>query len=54
MKILKPKFWEKNNNLISLLLFPISFFLQLLITIKKRLPQNIHLKFQLYVSEIYI
>ena len=37
MKILKPKFWEKNNNLISLLLLPISFFLQLLIIIKKKL-----------------
>jgi len=37
MKILKPKFWEKNNNLISLLLLPISFFLQLLIVIKKKL-----------------
>ena len=37
MKILKPKFWEKNNNLISLLLSPISFFLQLLIIIKKKL-----------------
>ena len=37
MKILKPKFWEKSNNLISLLLSPISFFLQLLIIIKKKL-----------------
>ncbi|MBD1172481.1 tetraacyldisaccharide 4'-kinase [Pelagibacterales bacterium SAG-MED05] len=37
MKILKPKFWEKNNNLISLLLLPVSFFLQLLIIVKKKL-----------------
>ncbi|MBD1150477.1 tetraacyldisaccharide 4'-kinase [Pelagibacterales bacterium SAG-MED29] len=37
MKILKPKFWEKNNNLISLLLLPISFLLQILIIIKKKL-----------------
>ena len=37
MKILKPKFWEKKNNLISILLLPISFFLQILITIKKKI-----------------
>ena len=37
MKILKPKFWEKDNSLISLLLLPISFFLQILIKIKKKL-----------------
>ena len=40
MKILKPKFWEKNNNLISLLLLPVSFFLQLLIIIKKKLTSE--------------
>ena len=54
MKILKPKFWEKNNNLISLSLLPISFFLQLLSIIKKNLLLNIHLKFQLFALEIYI
>ena len=37
MKVFKPKFWEKNNSLISLLLLPISSFLQILIKIKKRL-----------------
>ena len=36
MKILKPKFWEKNNNLISLLLLPVSFILQILIIIKTK------------------
>ncbi len=36
MKILKPKFWESNNILISLLLTPISFLLQLIILIKKK------------------
>ena len=40
MKILKPKFWEKNNNLISLLLLPVSFFLQLLIIMKKKLTSE--------------
>lgn len=36
MKITKPKFWQKKNSLISFLLFPISFILQLLIAIKKK------------------
>ena len=36
MMILKPKFWNEKNSLISLILIPISFFLQLLIEIKKR------------------
>ena len=53
MKILKPKFWERKNNLIALLLLPISFFLQLLI-LKKNLPLNTHLKFLLFVLEISI
>ena len=37
MKILKPKFWDIKNNPISLLLIPISFFLQLLMIIKKKI-----------------
>ena len=36
MMILKPKFWNEKNILISLILIPISFILQLLIEIKKR------------------
>ncbi len=36
MMILKPKFWNEKNSLISLILIPISFILQLLIEIKKR------------------
>jgi len=36
MKILKPKFWSKKYNLISILLLPISFFLQLFIRLKER------------------
>lgn len=34
MKVLKPKFWNKKYNIISLTLFPISLILQLLIKIK--------------------
>ena len=37
MKIKKPKFWSKKNNIISLLLFPLSFFLQIIFKIKKKI-----------------
>lgn len=36
MKIQKPEFWKKKNNLISLFLLPFSFFLQLLMIVKKK------------------
>ena len=35
MKIFKPKFWHKKNNLLSLFFLPLSIFLQLLIILKK-------------------
>ena len=35
MKLKKPEFWQENNSLISILLFPITFFLLILIFIKK-------------------
>jgi len=35
MNLIKPKFWGKKNNLISLLLFPLSFLIQILIKLKK-------------------
>tara|TARA_B110000259_G_scaffold188400_1_gene247046 strand:+ start:52 stop:984 length:933 start_codon:yes stop_codon:yes gene_type:complete len=34
MKIFKPNFWNKKNNLISIFLLPLSFFLQLLVILK--------------------
>ena len=37
MKLNKPKFWSKKYSLFSILLFPISFVLQILISIKNRL-----------------
>jgi len=40
MKIFKPKFWSKKNNLISFFLFPFSFFLQLLIILKKNIKKK--------------
>ena len=55
MKILKPKFWEKNNNLISLLLLPISFFLQFLIIIKKKLTPEHSFKIPVIcIGNIYL
>ena len=55
MKILKPKFWEKNNNLISLLLFPISIFLQLLIIIKKKFTSEHSFKIPVIcIGNIYL
>ena len=35
MNLIKPKFWGKKNNFISLLLFPLSFLIQILIKLKK-------------------
>jgi len=35
MKIFKPEFWHKKNSLISFFLFPLSFFFQILIILKK-------------------
>ena len=55
MKILKPKFWEKNNNLISLFLLPVSFFLQLLIIIKKKLTSEHSFKIPIIcIGNIYL
>jgi len=55
MKILKPKFWEKNNNLISLLLLPVSFFVQLLIIIKKKLTYENSFKIPVIcIGNIYL
>ena len=55
MKIAKPKFWEEKNNPISLLLLPVSFFLQLLIIIKKKLTFKHSFKIPVIcIGNIYI
>ena len=55
MKIAKPKFWEEKNNPISLLLLPVSFFLQLLILIKKKLTFKHSFKIPVIcIGNIYI
>ena len=54
MRVLKPKFWEK-NNLISLLLLPISLFFQFLIQIKKKLTIENSFKIPIIcIGNIYI
>ncbi len=55
MNILKPKFWEKKNSLISLLFLPVSFFLQLLIRIKKKLTSEHSFKIPIIcIGNIYL
>lgn len=40
MKMLKPKFWSKQNSLLSFILFPLSIFLQILIYLKKKITKK--------------
>ena len=55
MKILKPIFWEKKNNLLSFLLLPISFFFQLLIKLKNKITSEISFQIPVVcVGNIYI
>ena len=55
MKITKPKFWQKKNNLVSFLLIPISFILQLIIIIKKRTTYGHSFKIPIVcVGNIYL
>jgi tetraacyldisaccharide 4'-kinase len=37
MKIFKPKFWNKKNSLISFILLPLTIFIQILISVQKRM-----------------
>ena len=55
MKIQKPQFWKKKNNIISLLLLPFSLFIQLLMIIKKRLTIQYSFKIPIIcVGNIYL
>tara|TARA_Y200000002_G_C22533385_1_gene600738 strand:- start:6 stop:935 length:930 start_codon:yes stop_codon:yes gene_type:complete len=55
MKIKKPKFWEKKNNILSLLFLPLSIFLQFLIKIKIRLTKKNSFKIPIIcIGNIYI
>ena len=44
MKMLKPNFWYKKNNLISLFLLPISYIYQVLFFLKKKLTSELSFK----------
>ena len=55
MIIVKPKFWNKKNSLISLLLIPISFILQSLIVIKKKFTVQNSFKIPIIcIGNIYV
>ena len=55
MKILKPKFWNKKNSLISILLMPISFLYQVLIFLKKVTTKENRFKIPIIcVGNIYL
>ena len=55
MKIIKPKFWEKKYNLISLLMLPITILLQILFIIKKNLTVEHSFKIPVIcVGNIYV
>ena len=55
MKLYKPKFWSKKYSLLSIFLFPTSFVLQILISIKRRLitPRNFNIPV-ICVGNIYL
>ena len=55
MKFIKPKFWDKKNSFLSLILLPISIFFEFLIFIKKKCVKEV--KFNLHVicvGNIYV
>ena len=55
MKILKPKFWKKKNSLISIILFPISFCIQILFILKKKILKKKFFKIPIIcVGNIYL
>ena len=55
MNFLKPRFWGEKNNLISLFLFPISFFLQILFIIKKKITHQNTFKIPIIcIGNIYV
>ena len=55
MKFLKPKFWEKTNSLISILLLPISFFLQILLKLQRAFVSENSFKIPIIcVGNIYL
>ena len=53
--LLKPKFWDKKVNLISIILFPFTVIFAFLIYIRKKIIRNINFKIPIIcVGNIYI
>ena len=50
MKINKPKFWDQKISLYSLILFPLSILVKLVIVLKGSLLKVKNLMFQLFVA----
>ena len=55
MRFLKPKFWDYKNSMLSYLLLPVSFFLQILLRLKKKFsnPNSFNIPV-ICVGNIYI
>lgn len=55
MKLLKPKFWEKKNNIISIILVPFSFIIEFIVFIKKKIIKTENFNIPIIcVGNIYI
>ena len=55
MKITKPKFWDKNIGIISILLIPITIFFIFLTKIKKKIVKKNKFKIPIIcVGNIYV
>ena len=55
MKLYKPKFWEKKNNFISIILSPLVFLVKIVIYFKRKFTREINFKIPIIcVGNIYI
>ena len=55
MTFFKPKFWNKKNNILSLIFLPITIILQLLTKIKKKITKEIKFKIPIIcIGNIYV
>ena len=55
MKILKPNFWNRKNNIVSYFLFPFSCIYQLLFFLKKKLTSELSFKIPVIcIGNLYV
>jgi len=55
MKLNKPKFWNKKNSILSIILFPISLIVIFLIFLKKKTTKTLRFNIPIiFVGNIYI